>query len=145
MRIRLRKAIRVPRDTSGSVAIDPEGKRVLSASVAQLFMAGVIPGLMLAFLLGADTVVIGHDMRPSSPGMAQAFAEGASLAGAAVIKVGLASTDQLYFASGHLGHAGVMFTPSHNPAAYNGMKMCRAGAVPIGITVISHGSSRSSL
>src|SRR5690606_1100273 len=81
----------------------------------------------------AETVVVGHDMRPSSPGMAQAFAEGAAAAGADVVLIGLASTDQLYFASGHLGHAGVMFTASHNPAQYNGMKMCRPGAVPVGL------------
>ena len=84
-------------------------------------------------VLGVDTVVVGYDMRPSSPGMAQAFAEGAARAGADVVKIGLASTDQLYFASGHLGHAGVMFTASHNPAQYNGMKMCRAGATPVGM------------
>ena len=84
-------------------------------------------------VVGAGTVVVGHDMRPSSPGMAGAFAEGAAAAGADVIMVGLASTDQLYFASGHLGHPGVMFTASHNPAEYNGIKMCRAHAVPIGV------------
>ncbi|GAB3777492.1 phosphomannomutase/phosphoglucomutase [Nocardioides ungokensis] len=84
-------------------------------------------------VLGADTVVIGHDMRPSSPGMAGAFADGATEAGADVILIGLASTDQLYFASGHLGHPGVMFTASHNPAQYNGIKMCRAGATPVGM------------
>lgn len=84
-------------------------------------------------VLSVGTVVVGHDMRPSSPGMAQAFAEGAARAGADVVLIGLASTDQLYFASGHLGHAGVMFTASHNPAQYNGMKMCRAGATPVGM------------
>ncbi|WP_372728108.1 phosphomannomutase/phosphoglucomutase [Nocardioides sp.] len=84
-------------------------------------------------VVGARTVVVGHDMRASSPGMAGAFADGASAAGADVIMVGLASTDQLYFASGHLGHPGVMFTASHNPAQYNGIKMCRAGAQPIGM------------
>lgn len=84
-------------------------------------------------VVGARTVVVGHDMRPSSPGMAGAFAEGATEAGADVIMIGLASTDQLYFASGHLGHPGVMFTASHNPAQYNGIKMCRAHAVPIGL------------
>jgi phosphomannomutase len=83
-------------------------------------------------VVGADTVVVGHDMRPSSPGMAGAFADGATEAGADVVLIGLASTDQLYFASGHLGHPGVMFTASHNPAQYNGIKMCRAGATPIG-------------
>jgi len=82
---------------------------------------------------GAETVVIGHDMRPSSPGLSQAFAEGATRAGADVVLIGLASTDQLYFASGHLGHAGAMFTASHNPAQYNGIKMCRPQAQPIGM------------
>lgn len=84
-------------------------------------------------VVGASTVVVGHDMRPSSPGMAGAFAAGASEAGADVVMIGLASTDQLYFASGHLGHPGAMFTASHNPAQYNGIKMCRAHAVPIGM------------
>src|SRR6476661_5946140 len=84
-------------------------------------------------VLGADTVVVGHDMRPSSPGMAGAFADGATEAGADVVLIGLASTDQLYFASGHLGHPAVMFTASHNPAQYNGIKMCRAGAQPVGM------------
>ncbi len=83
-------------------------------------------------VVGASTVVVGHDMRPSSPGMAGAFAQGAPEAGADVIMIGLASTDQLYFASGHLGHPGAMFTASHNPAQYNGIKMCRAHAVPVG-------------
>jgi phosphomannomutase len=82
---------------------------------------------------GATTVVVGHDMRPTSPALAAAFAEGATEAGADVVMIGLASTDQLYFASGHLGLPGAMFTASHNPAAYNGIKMCRADAVPIGM------------
>lgn len=82
---------------------------------------------------GADQVVVGHDMRPSSPGLSRAFAEGASAAGADVTLIGLASTDQLYFASGHLGRPGAMFTASHNPAQYNGIKMCRAHAQPIGM------------
>lgn len=90
-------------------------------------------GRAFAQVVGAATVVVGHDMRPSSPGMAGAFAQGASEAGADVVLIGLASTDQLYFASGHLGHPGAMFTASHNPAQYNGIKMCRAHAVPIGM------------
>ena len=80
----------------------------------------------------APAVVVGHDMRPSSPGLAAAFAEGAAAAGAHVTMIGLASTDQLYFASGHLGVAGAMFTASHNPAQYNGIKLCRAYAAPVG-------------
>jgi phosphomannomutase len=83
-------------------------------------------------LCGASTVVVGHDMRPSSPGLAGAFAAGAADAGADVVMIGLASTDQLYFASGDLGHPGAMFTASHNPARYNGIKLCRAGATPVG-------------
>jgi len=77
-------------------------------------------------------LVVGHDMRPSSPGLARAFADGAAAAGADVTMIGLASTDQLYFASGRLGLPGAMFTASHNPARYNGIKMCRANAVPLG-------------
>ncbi|MGC4111261.1 MAG: phosphomannomutase/phosphoglucomutase [Nocardioides sp.] len=83
-------------------------------------------------VVGAATVVVGHDMRPSSPALAAAFAAGAADAGADVVMIGLASTDQLYFASGSLGHPGAMFTASHNPAAYNGIKLCRAGAQPVG-------------
>ncbi len=78
-------------------------------------------------------IVVGHDMRPSSPGMARAFAEGAAESGADVAMIGLASTDELYFASGSLGLPGAMFTASHNPSQYNGIKMCRAHAVPIGM------------
>jgi phosphomannomutase len=83
-------------------------------------------------VVGATKVVVGHDMRPSSPGLASAFAAGAADAGADVVMIGLASTDQLYFASGHLGCPGAMFTASHNPAQYNGIKLCREGAQPIG-------------
>ncbi len=82
---------------------------------------------------GAETVVVGYDMRPSSPALSQAFSEGAAGAGADVVQIGLASTDGLYFASGHLDHPGAMFTASHNPAQYNGIKLCRSGAVPIGL------------
>ena len=65
--------------------------------------------------------------------MSRAFAEGAALAGADVVLIGLASTDQLYFASGRLQRPGAMFTASHNPARYNGIKMCRSEAAPIGM------------
>ncbi len=84
-------------------------------------------------VIGAEPVVVGYDMRPSSPELARAFADGAMAAGADVTLIGLASTDGLYFASGHLGRAGAMFTASHNPAQYNGIKMCRTHAQPIGM------------
>jgi len=81
---------------------------------------------------GARQVVIGYDMRASSPALAAAFAEGVLAQGLDVVRIGLASTDQLYFASGLLDCPGAMFTASHNPAAYNGIKLCRAGAKPVG-------------
>ncbi|MFA9445104.1 phosphomannomutase/phosphoglucomutase [Egicoccus sp. AB-alg6-2] len=78
-------------------------------------------------------LVVGYDMRPSSPGLAHAFADGVNSRGVDVVDIGLASTDQLYYASGVLDAAGAMFTASHNPAAYNGIKLCRPGAVPVAI------------
>jgi phosphomannomutase len=80
-----------------------------------------------------STIVIGEDMRPSSTVLAAAFADGATSQGMDVIRIGLASTDMLYFASGSLNLPGVMFTASHNPAAYNGMKLCKSLARPIGL------------
>jgi phosphomannomutase len=81
---------------------------------------------------GARRVVVGHDMRDSSPPLAGAFAAAVTHQGLDVVRIGLASTDQLYFASGLLDCPGAMFTASHNPAAYNGIKLCRAGAKPVG-------------
>lgn len=81
---------------------------------------------------GETTVAVGYDMRPSSPALAQAFAEGATAQGLRVIMLGLTSTDELYYAAGSLGCAGAMFTASHNPAQYNGIKLCRKGATPVG-------------
>ncbi|GAB3087874.1 phosphomannomutase/phosphoglucomutase [Corynebacterium aquatimens] len=80
---------------------------------------------------GETTVAVGHDMRPSSPELAAAFARGVNQQGVNVIELGLTSTDELYFASGSLECAGAMFTASHNPAQYNGIKLCRAGATPV--------------
>ncbi|WP_167105221.1 phosphomannomutase/phosphoglucomutase [Mycobacterium sp. DL592] len=77
-------------------------------------------------------VAVGYDMRESSPTLAAAFADGVTGQGLDVVRIGLASTDQLYFASGYLNCPGAMFTASHNPAAYNGIKLCRAGAKPVG-------------
>ena len=81
---------------------------------------------------GENTVAVGHDMRPSSPSLARAFAEGVTSQGLNVTLLGLTSTDELYYAAGSLECAGAMFTASHNPAKYNGIKLCRAGAVPVG-------------
>jgi phosphomannomutase len=81
---------------------------------------------------GASAVVIGHDMRPSSPDLGAAFAEGVRSQGLDSTTLGLTSTDELYFASGSLDCPGAMFTASHNPAKYNGIKMCRSGARPVG-------------
>jgi len=77
--------------------------------------------------------VVGHDMRPSSPALVAAFTEGLLDAGVDVVDVGLISTDGVTYASGELDAPGAMFTASHNPAAYNGIKLCRAGAVPVAI------------
>jgi phosphomannomutase len=79
-----------------------------------------------------STVIIGEDMRPSSPELAEAFSAGVSSNGTDVIRIGLASTDMLYFAAGSKNLPGAMFTASHNPAAYNGIKLCLSGARPIG-------------
>ncbi len=94
-------------------------------------IAGEI-GAAFVRTLGAASIVTAHDMRESSPGLAAAFARGAAAQGADVIEAGLASTDMLYFAAGALDMPGAMFTASHNPAKYNGIKLCRAGAAPVG-------------
>jgi phosphomannomutase len=89
-------------------------------------------GSAFAAFAGAERIVLARDMRPSGLALSAAFAEGARAVGAEVIDLGLASTDLLYFASGYLDAPGAMFTASHNPAQYNGIKMCLAGARPIG-------------
>jgi phosphomannomutase len=115
----------------------------LSQIVKAYDVRGVVPdqwdeplaevfGAAFATVTDATAIVVGHDMRPSSPGLSRAFARGAASRGADVTEIGLCSTDELYFASGRLGLPGAMFTASHNPAQYNGIKMCRAGAFPVG-------------
>jgi len=89
-------------------------------------------GSAFATFLATKSIAMAKDMRPSGAFLAQAFAEGARAVGCQVIDLGLASTDFLYFAAGHLDMPGAMFTASHNPAQYNGIKMCLAGAKPIG-------------
>ncbi|MFJ1750213.1 phosphomannomutase/phosphoglucomutase [Streptomyces sp. NPDC088116] len=98
----------------------------LDDRLAELFGAAFVE------VTGADAIVVGHDMRPSSPGLASTFARGAVSRGANATIIGLCSTDQLYYASGNMNVPGAMFTASHNPARYNGIKMCRAGAAPVG-------------
>lgn len=89
-------------------------------------------GAAFTRLVGGPAVVVGHDMRESSPELAAAFAEGVTGQGIDVVQMGLASTDMLYFASGRLELPGAMFTASHNPPEYNGIKLCRSGAAPVG-------------
>jgi phosphomannomutase len=110
-------------DVRGLVGVD------LTEQVVEAVAAGFVDELELA---GLD-VIVGHDMRESSPGFAAAFARGAQARGANVVSLGLCSTDQSYYASGHFSSAAAMFTASHNPAAYNGIKLSRAGARGISI------------
>lgn len=96
-------------------------------------LAGAIGAAFVRLLQAhGQLIVVGEDMRPSSPALARAFADGAMSQGADVLLMGLASTDMLYFASGFLNAPGAMFTASHNPAQYNGIKLARAGAAPVG-------------
>jgi len=96
------------------------------------FSTGVAFARFLQLEREPSTVVIGEDMRASSPLLAEAFSAGITSQGFDVIRIGLASTDLLYFASGKLGLPGAMFTASHNPSEYNGIKLCLSGARPIG-------------
>ena len=117
------------------------------AEYAKIFKAydirGVVPdeldkrvaeavGAAFARMTGAQALVTVHDMRTSSAPLAEAFGAGAASQGADVLAAGLGSTDMLYYASGSLGVPGAMITASHNPAKYNGIKLCRAGARPVG-------------
>ncbi len=121
--------------------------RDLSSIIKAYDVRGIVPDQLdsdLAHDIGAafvrvlradghvDAVVIGHDMRDSGPDLVASFSDGVREQGCDVVLIGLASTDQLYFASGMLGLPGAMFTASHNPAQYNGIKLCRAGAAPVG-------------
>ncbi len=107
---------------------------LVGSELTQDFVRDV--GAAFARLMKAENagerIVIGYDMRESSPVLSAAFAEGVTAQGLDVVRIGLASTDELYFASGLLRCPGAMFTASHNPAAYNGIKMCRAEAKPVG-------------
>lgn len=96
----------------------------LTTEIVSALAAGFVDELEAA---GQD-VIVGHDMRDSSPEFAKAFADGARARGANVVSIGLCSTDESYFASGSLNAPAAMFTASHNPATYNGIKFSRAGA-----------------
>ncbi len=111
-------------DVRGTVPdqLDTDVARALGVAFAQVVVA---PD-------GAHGCVIGHDMRESGPGLVHAFADGVRSRGHDVTLIGLCSTDGLYYASGALDLPGAMFTASHNPARYNGIKLCRAGARPVG-------------
>jgi phosphomannomutase len=89
-------------------------------------------GKAFASWSGAERIVLGKDCRPSSPGLAGGFADGARDTGTTVMDLGLATTDMVYFASGRLSSPGAMFTASHNPPEYNGVKLCLAAAAPVG-------------
>lgn len=102
--------------------IDPPLAKAIGASYARFVAAEE----------GATEIVVARDMRPSGVDLVAAFIEGALGEGVSVVDIGLASTDVMYFASGRLGVPGAMFTASHNPAAYNGIKMCMTAAKPIG-------------
>jgi phosphomannomutase len=104
--------------------LNPEVARAIGAAFAEV--------VVLPEAKGEPRVVLAHDMRPSGPELVEAFAEGLTGRGVDVVRIGLASTDGLYYASGALDIPGAMFTASHNPAEYNGIKLCRAGARPVG-------------
>ena len=113
-------------------AYDIRGLVDIEIDVDFAFATGVAFARFLQIEREPGTIVIGEDMRPSSPLLADAFSAGATSLGMDVIRIGLASTDMLYFASGKLGLPGAMFTASHNPAEYNGIKLCLSAARPIG-------------
>ncbi|WP_328584706.1 phosphomannomutase/phosphoglucomutase [Streptomyces sp. NBC_00370] len=126
-----------------AASTDPAQRTDLSGLVKAYDVRGLVPeqwdestaelfGAAFVQVTGARALLTGHDMRASSPGLARAFARGAVAQGADVTETGLCSTDQLYYASGALDLPGAMFTASHNPARYNGIKLCRAGAAPVG-------------
>ena len=108
--------------------IDAEGCRAIGAAFARFALdeGGAVPAVLVA-----------RDMRPSGVELAEAFSDGVRSQGVDVVDLGLASTDLLYYASGSQGAPGAMFTASHNPAQYNGIKFCLAGARPVSAAQMS--------
>ncbi|MEV8085343.1 phosphomannomutase/phosphoglucomutase [Pseudarthrobacter oxydans] len=104
---------------------------IVGVSITAEIVEAVGAAFVDVLKLEGQTILVGGDMRPSSPDFSKAFANGAATRGANVELLDLISTDELYFACGYLNRAGATFTASHNPAGYNGIKMSKAGAVPI--------------
>jgi len=121
-----------PRLSEFIKAYDVRGVVPQQLNDAVAFAIGSAFAQVVACPDGATSIVIGHDMRPSSPDLSRAFAAGAAAQGLDVTLIGLCSTDGLYYASGALDVPGAMFTASHNPARYNGIKLCRSAARPVG-------------
>ena len=121
-----------PRLSEFIKAYDVRGLVPQQLNDAVAFAIGSAFSQVVALPDGATSIVIGHDMRESSPDLSRAFAAGAAANGVDVTLIGLCSTDGLYYASGALDVPGAMFTASHNPAQYNGIKLCRSGARPVG-------------
>ena len=128
-------------------ALDHSSRGASSAVLASIVKAydvrGTVPDQMnpeVAYALGvafarfaaAPRVLVGRDMRPSGPELVDAFARGVLEQGVDVVDLGLASTDLVYYAAGRMDAPGAIFTASHNPARYNGVKFCLSGARPVG-------------
>jgi phosphomannomutase len=124
--------VSAPRLSEFIKAYDVRGLVPQQLNDAVAFAIGSAFAQVVARPDGATSIVVGHDMRDSSPGLSRSFAAGAAAHGVDVTLIGLCSTDGLYYASGALDVPGAMFTASHNPAAYNGIKLCRSGARPVG-------------
>jgi phosphomannomutase len=124
--------VSAPRLSEFIKAYDVRGLVPQQLNDAVAFAIGSAFARVVAIPDGATAIVVGHDMRESSPGLSRSFAAGAAAHGLDVTLIGLCSTDGLYYASGALDLPGAMFTASHNPARYNGIKLCRSGARPVG-------------
>jgi len=124
--------VSAPRLSEFIKAYDVRGLVPQQLNDAVAFAIGSAFARVVAIPDGATSIVVGHDMRESSPGLSRSFAAGVAAHGLDVTLIGLCSTDGLYYASGALDVPGAMFTASHNPARYNGIKLCRSGARPVG-------------
>jgi len=117
-------------DSLASVIKSYDIRGLVGSEITEEFCRDI--GVAFANLVSSKEIVVGYDMRPSSENLVAAFSDGVRVTGTNVVNIGLAATDQLYFATGKLNIPGAMFTASHNPAQYHGIKLARAGAKPIG-------------